>query len=112
MLRWWFGQAEPYTIGQPGELWVEPEGQDERDAGIGFRCRWVASERAYAATSEAAFSAAVSSIASPVPETGCAAPIWVPGAIAAMSAAIVMRKPAEAARAPLGPTYTLSLIHI
>ena len=30
----------------------------------------------------------------------------VPGAMAAMSAAIVIRKPAEAARVPLGPTYT------
>ncbi len=30
----------------------------------------------------------------------------VPGAIAAMSAAIVMMKPAEAARAPDGATYT------
>jgi hypothetical protein len=38
----------------------------------------------------------------PPPDTGCAAPIWVPGAIAAMSAAIVMMNPAEAARAPDG----------
>ncbi len=30
----------------------------------------------------------------------------VPGAIAAMSAAMVMRKPAEAARFPAGPTKT------
>ncbi len=32
--------------------------------------------------------------------------MWVPGAIAAMSAAIVMMKPADAARAPEGATYT------
>ena len=32
--------------------------------------------------------------------------MWVPGAIAATSAAIVIRKPAEAARAPLGATKT------
>src|SRR5262249_5059522 len=42
----------------------------------------------------------------PSPVTGCAAPMCVPGAIAAMSAAIVMRKPAEAARLPAGPTKT------
>ena len=52
------------------------------------------------------FSAMVSSIGCPVPATGCAAPMWVPGAIAATSAAIVIRNPAEAARAPLGPTKT------
>ena len=35
-------------------------------------------------------------------QTG-AAPMWVPGAMAATSAAIVRRKPADAARAPEGP---------
>jgi hypothetical protein len=42
----------------------------------------------------------------PRPETGWAAPMLVPGAIAAMSAEIVMMKPAEAARAPEGATKT------
>ena len=40
------------------------------------------------------------------PATGCAAPICVFGAIAAMCAAIVMNVPAEAARAPAGLTNT------
>ncbi len=40
----------------------------------------------------------------PPPSTGWAAPMCVPGAIAAMSAAIVRMKPAEAARAPDGAT--------
>ena len=69
-----------------------------------FRC--VASVRAYAATSEAIFLAIVSSIFSPLPATGCAAPMCVAGAIAAISAAIVIRKPADAARLPEGPTNT------
>ena len=42
-------------------------------------------------------------MACPLPETGCAAPMCVPGAIAAMSAAMVRMKPAEAARPPAGP---------
>ncbi len=42
----------------------------------------------------------------PMPATGCAAPMLVPGAIAATSAAIVITNPAEAARAPEGPTKT------
>ncbi len=40
----------------------------------------------------------------PIPETGWAAPMFVPGAMAATSAATVITKPAEAARAPEGPT--------
>ena len=42
----------------------------------------------------------------PSPATGCAAPTLVPGAMAAMSAASRMTKPAEAPRAPEGPTKT------
>ena len=61
---------------------------------------------AAAATSDASFFAIVGSSFSPLPSTGCAAPMWVPGAIAAMSAAMVIRKPADAARAPEGPTNT------
>ena len=45
-------------------------------------------------------------MSSPPPATGCAAPIWVLGAIAAMWPAIVMNVPAEAARAPAGLTNT------
>lgn len=41
-----------------------------------------------------------------LPSTGCAAPMCVPGAMAATSAAMVRMKPAEAARAPAGPTKT------
>ena len=40
--------------------------------------------------------------------TGCAAPIVVPGAIAATFAASVMKVPAEAALAPDGATYTIT----
>src|SRR5947208_12978477 len=42
----------------------------------------------------------------PLKLTGCADPMLVPGAIAAMSAASVMYRPAEAARAPEGETNT------
>jgi len=38
--------------------------------------------------------------------TGCAAPMLLEGAIAAMCAASVMNTPAEPARAPGGPTHT------
>ena len=37
-------------------------------------------------------------------KTGCAAPVWVPGAMAATWPAIVMNTPADAAREPDGPT--------
>ncbi len=69
-----------------------------------LRWRPAASVRTYAATSSAAFLDITSSTGAPLPETGCAAPIWVPGAIAATSAAMVMMNPADAARAPEGPT--------
>ena len=75
-------------------------------ASCALRPRRVAQVRASAATSDAIFLAIVSSIFSPLPWTGCAAPMCVPGAIAATSAAIVMRKPADAARLPAGPTKT------
>jgi hypothetical protein len=48
----------------------------------------------------------ITSSISPRPETGWAAPMLVPGAMAATSAEMVMMKPAEAARAPEGPTKT------
>src|SRR6188474_3121453 len=71
-----------------------------------FLPRASASDRAYAAVSDAAFLDIVSSTVSPLPETGCAAPMWVPGAIAATSDASVMMKPADAALPPDGPTKT------
>jgi hypothetical protein len=71
-----------------------------------LRPRAAARDRAYAAASEAAFFAVVSSIASPDPDTGVAAPMWVPGAMTATSAASARMKPADAARAPDGPTNT------
>ena len=40
--------------------------------------------------------------------TGCAAPMLVAGAIAAMCPAMVMKTPADAAPAPLGATYTIT----
>ena len=72
-----------------------------------FRCRASAIDRAYAAMSAVLFCAITSPPAdSPPAGTGCAAPMCVPGDIAATSAAIVIRKPAEAARAPDGEMNT------
>src|SRR5438094_563538 len=42
----------------------------------------------------------------PPTDTGWAAPMFVAGAMAATWAAMVMKTPAEAARAPVGPTHT------
>ena len=39
--------------------------------------------------------------------TGCDAPMWVSGAIAATSAAIMIKAPADVARAPWGAVYTM-----
>ena len=50
------------------------------------------------------FSPSVPLMSSPCPPTGCAAPMLVPGAIAATCAASVMKTPAEPAPAPLGAT--------
>ena len=44
------------------------------------------------------------STAPPPAATGCAAPMFVAGAMAATCAASVMNAPAEAARAPVGDT--------
>ena len=75
-------------------------------ASFAFRPRPVAHVLAAAATSDAIFFAIVSSSFSPLPCTGCAAPMCVPGAMAATSAAMVIRNPADAARLPDGPTNT------
>jgi hypothetical protein len=47
-------------------------------------------------------------MSSPPPPTGCAAPMLVPGAIAATCAASVMKTPADPAPAPLGATHTIT----
>ena len=62
----------------------------------------------WATMSLTTFSDMVPSISLPPAPTGCAAPILVPGAIAAMSAAMVIMTPAEAALAPLGATYDIT----
>jgi hypothetical protein len=41
---------------------------------------------------------------SPLSATGCAAPVFAPGAMTAKSPASRRKKPAEAARPPLGAT--------
>ena len=79
-------------------------------ASVTLRRRLSASDRAHAARSEATFFDMVSSglasdTTSPA-DTGWAAPMWVPGAITATSAASTRMKPADAARAPDGPTRT------
>ena len=79
-------------------------------ARVTLRRRLSASDRAHAARSDATFFDIVSSglasdVTSPA-ETGWAAPMWVPGAIAATSAASTRMNPADAARAPEGPTRT------
>src|SRR5438876_1183705 len=56
-----------------------------------------------AAASFSIFIFMISSIFSPR-ITGCAAPVFVPGAIAAMSADSRMKNPADAARLPVGAT--------
>ena len=69
-----------------------------------LRPRSVAIERAKAAASFSTFLLISLSIWPPPAATGCAAPILVAGAMAATCPAIVMKTPAEAARAPVGPT--------
>ncbi len=63
-----------------------------------------ASERMAAAASCSTFWPMVPVSESPFGPTGWAAPVRVPGAIAATSAASSRKKPAEAACAPLGAT--------
>src|SRR5437870_1870483 len=62
--------------------------------------------RMRAAASLVTFSWRVPPMSPPVADTGDAAPMLVPGAIAAKLAAAKMNVPADAARAPLGATYT------
>jgi hypothetical protein len=72
-----------------------------------LRPRSVAMVRTKAAASFSIFF--IMSLSAPPPTaTGWAAPIFVAGAIAATCAAIVMNTPADAARAPVGATYTMT----
>ena len=73
-----------------------------------LRPRGPTNERMKAAESFSSFCFITSSIFSPPRVTGCAAPVLVPGAMAATSAASRMKKPADAARAPEGATYTIT----
>ena len=52
-----------------------------------------------------AFWLAVFGRSCPSPPTGCAAPVFVPGAIAATSPESSRKNPADAAEAPEGATY-------
>ena len=69
-----------------------------------LRPRSAARLRAKAAASFATFLDISLPISPPPAVTGCAAPMLVAGAIAATCAAMVMKTPAEAARAPVGAT--------
>src|SRR5512132_2625121 len=71
-------------------------------AKVVLRPRWAATASAKAAASLST----LSEISPPWRSTGVAAPMVVPGAIAATWAEKVMIAPAEAARAPEGVTYT------
>src|SRR5262249_20177600 len=50
----------------------------------------------------------VLTVMGPISMTGCAAPAFVPGAIAATSADSRMKIPADPARLPVGATYTMT----
>ncbi len=71
-----------------------------------FRPRFSATLLAWATISLITFSDIFPLISLPPAPTGWAAPMFVPGAITATSAAIVIITPAEAARAPRGATKT------
>ena len=69
-----------------------------------FRPRSRATVRMKAAASFSTFRIDSLSTVPPPAATGCAAPMLVAGAMAATWAAIVMKAPADAARAPVGAT--------
>ena len=75
-----------------------------RSGHTAFRCRVSAIVRANAAASWTTLASIAESARSPPSLTGWAAPISVPGAIAATPAASVTNIPADAARAPAGAT--------
>lgn len=72
-----------------------------------LRWRCAATVRAKAAASLVTLRASVES-SGPCMEMGVAAPMFVPGDMAAMSQAITMNTPAEAACAPLGVTHPIT----
>ena len=82
---------------------IETDWRTAFSAQSALRPRSAAIERTNAAAS---FSIFVMLVLSGFPDTatGCAAPMFVAGAIAATCAAIVMKTPADAARAPVGAT--------
>ena len=63
-----------------------------------FRCHWSASERMNAAASFVTLPCSMA----PATPTGWAAPMFVPGAMALIGQANMMKVPADAARAPGG----------
>ncbi len=75
-----------------------------RSTHCGLRPRCSATLLAWATMSLTTLSDIVPPISCPPAPTGWAAPMLVPGAMAAMSAAIVIITPADAARAPPGAT--------
>ncbi len=72
-----------------------------------FRLRRLTYERRNAVASFSSFCFMIGSSCRPS-ITGCAAPAFVPGAIAATSAASSRKNPAEPARLPAGSTYTIT----
>src|SRR5581483_12440014 len=77
-----------------------------RSAHAAFRPWLRASERSDAAASFTTLRRRSEPMFAPVPLIGVDEPMFVPGAIASRSAAWAIHTPAEAARAPLGETYT------
>src|SRR2546425_2044120 len=86
---------------------IAPAWRTAFSAQSALRPRSSATVRMNAAASFSTFFIIVLS-APPPSATGEAAPMLVAGAIAATWAAIVMKTPAEAARAPVGATYTMT----
>src|SRR5215470_1261004 len=86
---------------------IDTDDRTARSAQSTLCPRSVASVRAKAAASFSIF-LPISFPVSPPMATGCAAPMFVAGAMAATWAASVMNTPAEAARAPVGATYTMT----
>ncbi len=87
---------------------AETEDRTAFSAHSTLRPRSAAIVRAKAAASFSTFLVISLSMPPPPTGTGCAAPMLVAGAIAATCAAMVMNTPAEAARAPVGDTYTMT----
>ena len=87
---------------------IDTEFRTASSAHCSLRPRCLAIPRMSAAASLVTFSRRSPSISSPLPEIGCAAPICVLGAMAAIWPARVMNVPADAALAPAGLTNTIT----